>query len=445
MSLGRASGSGARGRDHVALGLVSVVTALHLAGASLAVPPGLPMEVRAAAARGAVDLDAARARACLKGRAALHVEWLARVARIPEDQQEGLRLALEEAVAETVEEAERAAKTPDPDWLEAAWKTSLSSEVWAVARARVLKAEQGEALAADLATRAARLEAASVEVLMTALAVELRLREPQAEALRGPIAQWMGDPRWQRVRATSTDLNLVVASSDPVKSLLVREQVSRLVRMRRATNRPTGREEALTLQSGRYPEDEFVLEALALAAFHGWDEGQAALLLSGATAMGRRVRREKGERRSAGDRNLLRAVVDLEEQPLWQALVRREETRHGAGAPAPPPRISGRREALVRARSRLMLAQLDQVLLLEDGPREALGAALAREVGREVSRGALGLGAIGAAPTWRALRLPLRFDASEASTQPRPELLVDLYELLSATQLRALGIEEEGR
>jgi len=51
MSLGRASGSGARGRGHVALGLVSVVTALHLAGASLAVPPGLPMEVRAAAAR----------------------------------------------------------------------------------------------------------------------------------------------------------------------------------------------------------------------------------------------------------------------------------------------------------------------------------------------------------------------------------------------------------
>ena len=49
-----------------------------------------------------------------------------------------------------------------------------------------------------------------------------------------------------------------------------------------------------------------------------------------------------------------------------------------------------------------------------------------------------------AAPIWRALRLPLRFDASEVSTQPRPELLVDLYELLSATQLRALGIEEEG-
>jgi hypothetical protein len=91
-----------------------------------------------------------------------------------------------------------------------------------------------------------------------------------------------------------------------------------------------------------------------------------------------------------------------------------------------------------------MLAQLDRVLLLEDGPREALGAALAREVGREINRGALGLGAIGAAPIWRALRLPLRFDASEASVQPRPELLVDLYELLSATQLRALGIKEEG-
>lgn len=439
MSRARAFRSAARGRGHLALGLLVVTTALFLAGAGLAVHPAPP-----AAARGAVDLDAPRARACLKGRAALHVEWLARVARVSKEQQEGLRLALEEAVEETVEEAQRGAKTPGPDWLEAAWKTSLSSQAWEVARARVLKTEQGEALAADLAARAERLEAASVQVLLTALAVELRLREPQAEALRDPILEWMGDPRWQRVRGTSTDLNLVIASSDPVKTLLVQEQVSRLVRMRRATTRTTGRGEALTLQSGRYPEDEFVLEALALAAFHGWDDGQAALLLRGATAMGRRVRREKGGRRSSGDRNLLRAVVDLDEQPFWQALVRREETRHGAEAPAPAPWISGDRETLVDARSRLMLAQLDQVLLLEDGPREALGAALAREVGREVNRGALGLGAIGAAPIWRALRLPLRFDASEAPTQPRPELLGDLYELLSVNQLRALGIEEEG-
>lgn len=438
MSRARASRSAAQGRGHLALGLLVVTAALLLAGAGLAVPPGLPAEARA------VDLDAARARACLKGRAALHVEWLARVARVSEDQQEGLRLALEEAVEETVEEAQRAAKTPDPDWLEAAWKASLSSRAWEGARARVLKTEQGEALAADLAARAARLEAASVQVLLTGLAVELRLREPQAEALRDPILEWMGDPRWQRVRATSTDLNLVLATSDPVRALLVQEQVSRLVRMRRATALPAGRGEALTLQSGRYPEDEFVLEALALAAFHGWDDGQAALLLRGATAMGRRVRREKGGRRSAGDRNLLRAVVDPDEHPFWQALVRREEARHGAEAPAPAPWTSGDREALVDARTGLMLAQLDQVLLLEDGPRRALGAALAREVGREVNRGALGLGAIGAAPIWRALRLPLRFDASEASTQPRPELLVDLYELLSATQLRALGIEEEG-
>jgi hypothetical protein len=443
MRVGRASRSGACSAGHLALGLLVVTTALHLAGAGLAVPPGVPAEERAAAA-GAVDLDAARARACLKGRAALHVEWLMRVGRVSEDQREDLRIALEEAVEETVEEAQRAAKTPDPDWLEAAWQTSLSSQAWEGARAGALKTEQGEALAADLAARAARLEAASVQVLLTALAVELRLREPQAEAVRDPIMEWMGDPRWQRVRATSTDLNLALASSDPVKTLLVREQVSRLVRMRRASALPAGRGEALTLQSGRYPEDEFVLEALALAAFHGWDEGQAALLLSGATAMGRRVRREKGGRRAAGDRNPLRAVVDPDEQPLWQALVRREEARHGAEAPAPEPWTSGDREALVDARTRLMLAQLDRVLLLEDGPREALGAALAREVGREINRGALGLGAIGAAPIWRALRLPLRFDASEASVQPRPELLVDLYELLSATQLRALGIKEEG-
>lgn len=444
MSRARASRSAAQKRGRLALGLLVVSTALLLAGAGLAVPPGLPAGARTAAARGAVDLDAARARACLKGRAALHVEWLSRVARVSEDQQESLRLALEEAVEETVEEAQRAAKTPDPDWLEAAWKASLSSRAWEVTRARALKTEQGEALAADLAARAARLEAASVQVLLTALAVELRLREPQAEALRDPILEWMGDPRWQRARATSTDLNLVVATSGPVRTLLRKEQVSRLVRMRRATALPAGRGEALTLQGGRYPEDEFVLEALALAAFHGWDDGQAALLLSGATAMGRRVRREKAGRRSAGDRNLLRAVIDPDEQRLWPALVRREEARHGAEAPAPAPWTGGDREALVDARTGLMLAQLDQVLLLEDGPRRALRAALAREVGREVNRGALGLGAIGAAPIWRALRLPLRFDASEASTQPRPELLVDLYELLSATQLRALGIEEEG-
>ena len=92
-----------------------------------------------------------------------------------------------------------------------------------------------------------------------------------------------------------------------------------------------------------------------------------------------------------------------------------------------------------------MLAYLDRALLLEDGPREALVKALQDEVSREIDRGTLGLGAIGVAPIWRSLRLSLRFNAGEAATQPRPELLADLRRVLSLTQLRALGIEEERR
>ncbi len=429
--------------------LLAVTLALHLAGRAGAGLPDPPPPGRTVGMGevGPVDVtpeDFTRGAACLEGRATVHLDGIARIAGPSVEQLERLRAVLGDLVEDVVLEVRRSPKGADPYWVESGWSALLSSQEWTSALGRELKVAQRAALEADLAAREARVVAASVEVLVTALAVELRLREAQAEGLREPIEEWMVDPRWRRARSTSPDLTSALASSGPVSALLVKEQVSRLVRMRLAVKRSAGGRRPPGLLGGRYPEDEFVLEALALAAFHGWDDEQAALLVRGATAMGREVRRGDRKRPLTGDRNLLREVVDLDQQPLWKALVRREEARHGVDGAAPAPWRSGDRMALVEARSQLMLAHLDGLLLLDQGPREALGAALQREVGREVDRGALGLGGIGAAPIWRALRLPLRFNAAEAATRPRPEFMADLNDSLSATQLRALGIEEEG-
>lgn len=449
MRINRGCQTELRARCRWMAGLLAVTLALHLAGRAGAGLPDPPPHGRSVVMGevGPVDVtpeDITRGAACLGGRATAHLDGIARIAGPSVEQLERLRAALGELVEDVVQEVRRSPKGADPFWVESGWSTLLASQEWTLALEEELKVDQRAGLEADLAARGDRVVAASVEVLVTALAVELRLREAQAEELREPIVEWMGDPRWRRARSTSPDLTSTLASSGPVSALLVHEQVSRLVRMRLAMKRSAGGRQPSTLLGGRYPEDEFVLEALSLAAFHGWDDEQAALLVRGATAMGREVRRGDGKRPLTGERNLLREVVDLDQQPLWKALVRREEARHGVDGAAPAPWRSGDRKVLVDARSQLMLAHLDRLLLLEDGPREALGAALRREVNREVDRGAVGLGAIGTAPIWRALRLPLRFNAAEAATQPRPEFLADLNHQLSAAQLRALGVEEEG-
>jgi len=441
---------GERGRGRWRVGVLVAISAMHLAGRAGADPsgaldPGPAGEVKRSALEGAAAQDPQNGQVCLEGRAAAYLDWTARVGGLSEEPLERLRLALYEAVEDAVEDARRSAGSPAPDWVEAAWQAALTSRDRTAAWEAVLKAEQRAALEADWTAREGRVKAASVEVLLTTLAVELRLRQAQAEALREPLLPLLSDPRWRRDLATNADPTPVMVAFEPVRALLKRDQLNRLMRMRPASNRGSGGRGALPLRSGRYPEDEFVLEALALAAFHGWDDEQAALLIRGATTIGRRVRREQRSSLSTGDRNLLRAVVDLNQQPLWKALVRREEARLGVDGPAPAPWRSDDRRALVDARSRLMLAYLDRALLLEDGPREALDLALQEEVSREIDRGTLGLGAIGVAPIWRALRLSLRFSAGEAATQPRPELLADLRRVLSLTQLRALGIEEERR
>lgn len=455
MSIKRGHQRGHRGSPWRALGILAAMPALHVlapagAGPIVSLDQGQPVEVGSTAP---TDITGEGAR--LEGLAAAYLDWIARVAGSSGDQVERLSVALDDLVEEAVVEARRMAEARDPDWVESAWEALLTSSEWTSAWEGGLNVEQQTALNADRASREARLEAASGEVLLRALTVELRLREAQADALREPVMAWLEDPRWRRDRATSTDLTAAVVTFKPVRTLLAREQVNRLVRMRAvsAAGRSSGRGGARALGGGRFPEDDFVLEALALAAYHGWSEEQATLLTRGATAMGREFRRDRWKPRRTGERNLLRAVVDLDQQLLWKALVRREEARHAVDGAAPGPWRDGDRGVLVGARGRLMLEHLDQLLLLDDGRREALGAALQREVGREVDRGALGLGAIGARPLLRALGLPQVVSANgvgagvqtRAKVQPRAAFMTDLRQVLSADQLKALGVEESGR
>jgi len=411
------------------------------ASASPAVPRGT-----ASTEDTAVPEDTA-ARACLEGRAELYLDWIERHTQASDAALEALRRELEELVDEAYDRVQRRARGSEGvDDVEMAWSEVLTSERWTGAWEAQLQEGWREDLGRRIALRDRRLQGAALEVLVVTIAAELRLRRPQADALRDGVRGWLADPRWRRDRESSSDLVLTVLGSDAgFRSVLSKGQIQHATRMHRPPFKGAAGSKSETtwpLATGRYPEDDFALEALALAAEYGWDEAQASLLLRGARAMGREYRRTHWKPRMTGQKNLARVIVDLEDQPLWQALRRREEARHGVEQPAGPAWCSGDREALVRVRRDVVLAHLDRLLLLDEGRREALGEALLREVGREYDRGVLGFGAVGGAPLWRAMQFPKRLGPGRL-VQPRLELLRDLRAILSEPQLRALGIEEE--
>ena len=418
--------------------------ALLLAGLAAPEPgsPGGGATARAVAREG----EDTAARACLEGRAALHVAWIDRHTDTSTAALEALVEVLDELVDEASDIVERrgrgAGSVAD---VEMAWSELLASERWTAAWEAALDERAREELGRRIGLLDRRLEDAALEVLVVTIAAELRLRRPQADALREGVRGWLADPRWQRDRETSADPVLSVLGSDAsFREVLSKGQIQHVTRMHRPPFKnaagATG-ESAWPLSTGRYPEDDFGLEALALVEAYGWDEAEASLLLRGARAMGREYRRTHWKPRTTGQKSLVRTIVDLDEQPLWQALRRREEARLGVERPAGPAWCSGDREVLVRVRRDVVLAHLDRLLLLDEGQREALAAALLREVGREYDRGVLGFGAVGGARLWRAMQFPTRLGPGKL-VQPRLELLKDLREILTAPQLRALGIEE---
>lgn len=404
------------------------------------------------AAHPAAAQDLAEARVCLEARVALHLDWIGRESGASEVALDLLRAELEELVEDAADDAQRSSAVTDLSWVEGAWAQVLSAPDWISAWQAHLTVDQRQALDEQVEALELGLREASVELLLLIFSAELRLRQEHAVGFRERIAAWMADPRWNRARGIDADAFVLdhiseILAFSPIRTALAREQAERIFRMRlsRTDPRAQARDKgAWPISKGRYPEDDFVLEALAVAAAHGWDEEEAALLLRGAKALGREYRRSRWKPRESGDRILYRPIVDFEQESLWKALVRREEARLEVEAPAPGPWCTGDRAALVAGRSRLILAHLDRLLLLDGEQRPALAAALALEVDREYDRGTLGFGAVGAVPIWRDMQLPLRLGPGKR-VQPRREFLAALRGVLTGAQLRALGIEEEER
>lgn len=357
---------------------------------------------------------------------------------------------LEQALATEIDRTltgfeETFGQTSMPVQMELIWRTATQrSEGWSKSLDEVLDDEERAAWETRCEERERRLFAARRDAATFALAAELRLREAQLDELRPRVAAWLrrraGPPRSLHpgdVVAEMLDVRDIVDGLDP-------EQVERLRRMRSNERVAVpGRGEKgddLVLGRGRYPEDDYVLDALALQQFHGWNRGEVDVLRRAAVMLGREARRgSTSDSWRRGRRTLIKPTVEPSEDPMWQAVVERVADEQGATAPVPPPACSGDGAGLLRARAELVLALLDERLYLDEERREALRPVVVEIARKAYRRGGLGFGEIDAGQVWRTLRLDERSVGRRDSATASP--VAPLLEALAPSELAELGIE----
>lgn len=382
-----------------------------------------------------------RALAILDARRAMIEAEFARVAggAVPE----GLPKALRDRMAAVIRAATQDGIPMEPVWARTAGESLI------------LGPEGGAALEGcmDVATklrffdreleRARAVAAAEVQLATVLLASELRLREPQVVALREAVVRWNVDRRPTRSQVLAGDLVDEVLQERAFKKLLLPVQVAVLDRMRTAERPPVpaddGPGDDLTLGRGRYPEDDYTLEAAALCQFHGWSWADCRALELGAAMLGREARREGLRPARFGDAALFKTLTEPAESELWRALVARREALSGAAAPDPGPLHADDPAALIGARVDLLLAHLDRRLRLAPDQHEPLRAALTEFVEREYTARTRAFSALDEETLWRELRFEEDKDPRRGSSS-RKRLCTALDGILTEPQRVDLGL-----
>lgn len=159
-------------------------------------------------------------------------------------------------------------------WARRLTESLVAGEIW---RAKVFSTwteeQRDEWRAAENGRRERTVEAA-IQLATVLLATETRLRAPEVAKVRRAIESWIEERAPTGAEVAAGDLVEELVTGGKVRDLLLPVQSVTLLRMRGAKKPVAPPADApgddLALGRGRYPEDDYTLEAAALCLFHGY-------------------------------------------------------------------------------------------------------------------------------------------------------------------------------
>lgn len=334
----------------------------------------------------------------------------------------------------------------EEEWAQGLIESLVAGEIW---RTKVLPSwteEQRDEWRGLEDGRRERTAEASIQLATVLLATETRLRAPEVARVRRAIEGWVEEREPTRSEISAGDLVEELLTRGKVRDLLLPVQSVTLLRMRAAKKPVAPPADApgddLALGRGRYPEDDYTLEAAALCLFHGWKWEDVPELARGAAMLGREARRSGSRPMRFGDSSLFKTLTRPDDSALWRDLVARRRAKEGVTAPAPEPLYTDSPAALIDARVDLILAHLDQRLRLDTAQMAPLRAAFRAFVQREHAARARAFGALDPPAVWRELRFVEGKDPRRGSSSRR-RMCAALDEALTEAQRVELGLVKE--
>lgn len=335
-------------------------------------------------------------------------------------------------------------KQIDRYWAKAAILRVESKAAWKDALTEHLSEADRKALADLKAARQLAIDGAQAHLTIAIIAVELRLREPQVEELEPKVEEWLSKRKPSRSQMLAGDVMDEILGVPRISEWMLSGQRLTVARMRSAKKaevpEPGLPGDDMILGRGRYPEDDFTFETLALAMFHDWDSDGLRTLWTAGAMLSRELRRGGHRPARFGDVALFKSLTDPRSIPMWNAVVK----DHLANTPAeekpdPGPLYGSQSNVLVDARTDLVLAYLSQRAMLRQDQREPVREAVGKFVAREYTARTRAFGALDAETIWRELRLVEGKDPRRGSTS-RKRLCAAFDEILDDHQRVELGL-----
>lgn len=358
-----------------------------------------------------------------------------------------------EALRPTVEKLTEAALRKLSDEGKAPTRPWAATAVEAIDKGPELKNAIEETLGQDAAAKLTAFRNARIEAVIagrcnlatTLLSFELRLRAPQVDTLRPLVETWIEERMPTRSQLTASDLVDETLTVTPISKgflLAIQTEIIERIRSAKKPRAPgaTDPGDDLPLGRGRYPEDDYVLEAAAVAMFRGWEWSEVRTLRSAAWMLGREERRSGVRQARFGDAAHFKSLSDPRANATWSAVVTERCKKAGVDDVADPgPAFTDQPETLVKARVDLVLALFATRVRLRDDQVAPVRKTLMSFVERELSARTTVFGAIDDDAIWRELRFVEGKDPRRGPTS-RKALCRSLHELLDVHQRVELGL-----